>query len=95
MSAPIESLPAPRVAFEAGMHTGEGPVWDARTGRLHCVDCTNPAIWTFDADGRPVDRMALAERIGFVALTERPGRLVAGLRTGLYLIDLDEALPAA
>lgn len=74
--------------FEAGMHTGEGPLWDHRTGTLHCVDSTNPALWSFDASGRVLDRMALAERIGFVVLTDALDVLIAGLRTGLHRIDL-------
>lgn len=78
---------APTVFFEAGMQTGEGPLWDPRSQTLWCVDSTNPSIWRFSEETGAVDRMALPERIGFVALTEIPGRLVAGLETGLYHVD--------
>lgn len=80
----------PRVIFEAGMETGEGPLWDHRVQRLYCVDSTNPAIWVFDAEGHVVDRMALPERIGFVVLTEQTNTLIAGLSTGVFRIDLEK-----
>ena len=80
----------PEVFFEAGMNTGEGPVWDHRTATLYCVDSTNPAIWAFAQDGRVLDRMALPERIGFIALTESPGCFIAGLQTGLFDISLSD-----
>lgn len=75
-----------RTLFEAGMETGEGPLWDHRTQQLYCVDSTNPAIWVFDEDGHPKDRMALPEQIGFVALTPDVDVLIAGLQTGVFLI---------
>tara|TARA_R110000850_G_scaffold38797_5_gene100879 strand:- start:447 stop:1316 length:870 start_codon:yes stop_codon:yes gene_type:complete len=77
----------PRVLFEAGFETGEGPVWDARLACLHCVDSTNPALWTFNADGTVLDRIALPQCIGFAALTNDPNRLVVGLEDGLYILD--------
>jgi sugar lactone lactonase YvrE len=76
------------VFFEAGLDTGEGPLWDGRTGTLLCVDSTNPAIWRFSPEGRVLDRMSLPERIGFAALTDADGVLVCGLRTGLHRVDL-------
>lgn len=78
-----------RVLFEAGMDTGEGPLWDHRTGTLYCVDSTNPGIWAFEADGTCVDRMALPERIGFIALTDTAGVFIAGLKTGLFRVTLE------
>lgn len=78
----------PDVFFEAGLDTGEGPVWDDRDGTLYCVDSTNPAIWSFEQDGRVRDRMALPERIGFLALTEQQGTFIVGLKTGLYVVRL-------
>lgn len=75
-----------RVFFEAGLDTGEGPIWDARTQTLYCVDSTNPAIWSFAPDGTVRDRMALPERVGFLALTEDEGTFVAGLKTGLFVV---------
>lgn len=77
------------VFFEAGMQTGEGPIWDPRNSMLYCVDSTNPSIWVFSPEGRVVDRMALPDRIGFVVLSATPGVLVAGLKSGLFQIDLE------
>lgn len=73
--------------FEAGLETGEGPVWDTRIECLHCVDSTNPSVWTFDADGGVIDRIALPQCIGFVALTEDTNVLIVGLEDGLYLLN--------
>ncbi|WP_380058053.1 SMP-30/gluconolactonase/LRE family protein [Falsihalocynthiibacter sp. SS001] len=73
--------------FEAGLETGEGPVWDARLQCLYCVDSTNPSVWMFDADGGVLDRIALPQCIGFVALTENTNLLIVGLEDGLYLLD--------
>ena len=78
----------PDLIFDAGMETGEGPLWDHRRGVLHCLDSTNPAVWTFDAEGRVLGRTSLPERIGFVALTPEEEVLVAGLETGLFALGL-------
>jgi len=78
----------PEVFFEAGLDTGEGPIWDTRSGSLYCVDSTNPALWKFSPDGRVLDRMALPERIGFAALSDSEDVLICGLKSGLYRIDM-------
>ncbi|WP_226782446.1 SMP-30/gluconolactonase/LRE family protein [Oceaniglobus trochenteri] len=77
----------PELLFEAGLETGEGPLWDARISCLYCVDSTNPALWVFDAGGKVIDRIALPQPIGFAALTDSVDRLVVGLADGLYLLD--------
>lgn len=79
----------PVVWFEAGMQTGEGPVWDDRLNCLWCVDSTNPAVWQFDAKGRPLDRIALPQAVGFVCLTDRDGHLLIGLEDGVYVLRQD------
>lgn len=68
--------------------TGESPLWDHRTGMLHWVDIRGPAILTFDPRTGATTRIPVAEEVGFVALTAVPGRLVAGMQSGLFLVDL-------
>lgn len=76
----------PCVLFEAGMQTGEGPIWDDRRACLWCVDSTNPAVWQFDAEGRPLDRIALPQCVGFVCLSDRDDTLLVGLEDGIYTL---------
>jgi sugar lactone lactonase YvrE len=80
----------PRLLFEAGMQTGEGPVWDDRQQRLLCVDSTNPAVWVFDSGGRPLDRIALPQAAGFVCLTEAPDTVLVGLEDGIHALHLTD-----
>lgn len=78
----------PQVFFEAGLNTGEGPIWDVHSETLFCVDSTNPSIWRFSQDGKVLDRMSLPERIGFAALTGEDGVLICGLKTGIYRVNM-------
>jgi xylono-1,5-lactonase len=68
--------------------TGEAPLWDHRIGRLHWVDIRGPAVLTLDPQSGITVRVPLSEAVGFVALTKDPGRLVAGLKSGLAMLDL-------
>lgn len=80
---------SPEVVLPCGTITGEGPVWDRRTGLLHFIDCKHPAIWTFNPQTGDNERLRLSERIGFVSLTEDPKVMVAGLEAGLVKISLE------
>ncbi len=75
-----------RLAVPSGCVLGEGPVWDHRTATLYWVDIKAPAVWRLDAEG--VRRTDMREPVGFVALTEEPGVLLAGFKSGLSLLDL-------
>jgi len=77
------------VFFEAGMETGEGPIWDPRNGTLYCVDSTNPALWAFVPGSNEVRRYALPQQVGFAALTYKVDTVVLGLEDGLYAYDLN------
>lgn len=81
----IES--AVQVAVPCGCRLGEGALWDHRTQRFYWVDIVAPAIWWFDASGESARRDA-PEQVGFVALTPDENVLLAGLKSGLALIDL-------
>jgi sugar lactone lactonase YvrE len=68
---------------------GEGPVWDHRIDRLHWVDIHAPAILTLDPTTGFTVRRPMPQTVGFVALTEDPAVVVAGLRDGLYRVMLE------
>jgi sugar lactone lactonase YvrE len=76
---------AATVVLACGSLLGEGPVWDERTGTLVFIDIKDPAVWRFRPATGEYDRRALAERIGFAALTGDPDILVLGLKSGLSL----------
>jgi sugar lactone lactonase YvrE len=76
------------VAIAAGALLGEGPRWDAATGRLLWVDIESHALHVFDP-ARGDDRaILLGNRVGAAAPTESGGVLVA-LAGGLAVVDLD------
>ncbi len=67
---------------------GEGPVWDHRSNLLHWVDIRAPAILTLDPATGMTIRRPMLEAVGFVALTDDPNVVVAGLQSGLYRVAL-------
>lgn len=75
------------VLVSCGCLLGEGPLWDHRRQRLFWVDIKAPAVWMRDAAGE-VSRYEAPERIGFVALTRDEHVLLAGLKSGLAMLDL-------
>ena len=93
-----ERLPA-ALALAAAAELGEGPVWDAREGRLVFVDILGRAVHHWTPGAASTDVRLLPAHVGAVALTERGGELVA-LPDGLHLLDPDggpelvAALPA-
>ena len=80
------------VAIHAGALLGEGPRWDAATGRLLWVDIEAGVLHVFDP-ARDEDRaIALGIRVGAAAPTESGGVLVA-LADRLGVVDLaDESV---
>ena len=77
------------VAIAAGALLGEGPRWDAATGRLLWVDIESHELHVFDP-ARGDDRaIALDDRVGAAAPTESGGVLVA-LAGRLAVVDLDD-----
>jgi sugar lactone lactonase YvrE len=67
---------------------GEGPIWDERTQTLYWVDIKAPAIWRLDPRSGERKTWPLQHRVGAIALREQGG-LVAALKPGFALIDLD------
>ena len=78
---------APRVAAACGCALGEGALWDHRDERLYWVDIVAPAIWWLERNGE-TSRRNSPEPTGFVVLTPNENVLLAGLKSGLALIDL-------
>lgn len=84
MSA-VETAARPRT------EVGEGPLWDVEAGVLWWVDIKRPAILRFDPRSGAVERWAVPERIGFLALRRDGPGFVAGLKSGLAVVTLDGA----
>ncbi len=70
-------------------HVGEGPIWDARIGRLHYVDITGRGLITLDPATGFSLRRPMPEMIGFVVLTRDPRFVVGGFHGGLRRVDLE------
>lgn len=80
-------MTAVELVFAARALVGEGPFWEARTGRLHWVDIERHQIHQLDpASG--VDVCVTVDRAVGTALprTDAPG-WIAGLRDGVALLD--------
>ena len=88
MTKPEVYARTPHVAVPCGCVVGEGALWDHRTGTFLWVDIKDPSIWRYwPANGRH-ERVAVAERVGFVALTTDPDIVIAGFKTGLVRVHL-------
>jgi sugar lactone lactonase YvrE len=66
--------------------TGESPVWVADQGLLIFVDIPGRRLYRFNPESKQLDVLSVAEDIGCVAVS-RDGGYVAGLRTGIWLLD--------
>ncbi|MCO6188473.1 SMP-30/gluconolactonase/LRE family protein [Rhizobium sp. L1K21] len=67
---------------------GESPVWDERIGRLYWVDGARRLIRYLDYAEDRLSEVEMPSMVGCVGLTEDVGRLITGLRDGIYLVDL-------
>lgn len=88
MTHPLVHPETPRLAVACGCLLGEGPVWDARRAALFWVDIKNPAVWRFEPETGHSSRLPVAERVGFVALTQDPDWVIAGFKSGLARLNL-------
>jgi len=62
---------------------GEGPWWDAATGRLWWIDILGHRIRCADLDGREEPPIDTGSDVGF-AVPDEDGGIIAGLREGLF-----------
>jgi sugar lactone lactonase YvrE len=88
MTHPVVHPETPRVAVASACTVGEGALWDHRTGTVYWVDIKNPGVWRYQPETGQFSRIEVRERIGFVALTEDPGVVIAGFKSGLARLHL-------
>lgn len=76
------------VAYELGAELGEGPTWDARTGRLIVVDILRSRVHQLSPGGDQV--LQTAQHVG-AAKPRASGGLVVNLRDGVGCYSADGA----
>ena len=82
------TLPVADILYRHEAYVGEGPVWDARSGRLVWVDIPNNHDFTTDpADGSTTRREH--DRAVGVVLPRAAGGYVAALQDGFYALPDD------
>ena len=67
---------------------GESPLWSLGEGALYWVDVTAPCIYRLVLATRHLTRWSMPEAVGSIAF-RRSGGLVAGMRSGIYALDLE------
>ena len=76
------------VAAAGNAVLGESPIWSPDEAALYWVDIANPAVHRLDPATGERKRWFVETETGSIGLAG-PGRLVAGLRTGLHYLDLE------
>ena len=66
----------------------KGPLWDPRIDTLYWVDIVAGTVFAQAADAHQPTRIGVGAQVGCLGLTDDPPVLVAGMRTGWYLLDL-------
>ena len=79
------------VVTAAGAELGEGPVWDARSGRLAWVDITANRLHLTDTATGATDTIELPLAVGAVA-PRAAGGFVAALQDGFWVVGEGPAL---
>ncbi|MGH1493577.1 MAG: SMP-30/gluconolactonase/LRE family protein, partial [Acidimicrobiales bacterium] len=74
------------VALDARDSLGEGPWWDQRSGELLRVDILQRFIHRWNPATGSTSSLDVGEDVGFAVPTQG-GNLIAGLRSGLSIID--------
>ncbi len=74
------------LVYPANCRLGESPVWCAQSAELLFVDITGQSLHRFSPASGTLATFRVEEDIGFVAPT-RSGGFVAGLRSGVWLLD--------
>ena len=73
--------------LDARADLGEGPFWDARSGRLHWVDIRSGDLHSFDPHSGEDHSLSMGETIGCTAPRQAGGMILA-LRSGFAFLDL-------
>jgi sugar lactone lactonase YvrE len=76
------------VALDIRAELGECPVWSVEEQALYFVDIKGRALHRFEPISGGVTTMPVPEEIGCIGLM-RGGGFIAGLRSGLWLLDSD------
>lgn len=84
----MRTLPEAKLFVDARARLGEGPVWDARSGRLVWVDIEGRALHSTDPSTGATTSLPMPLPIG-VAVPRRSGGFVAALEDGFHAIDAD------
>ena len=79
------------VALDIKAELGESPVWSRENGVLYFIDIKGRAICSFDPLSGAHTSISLPEDVGCIGL-RRGGGFVAGLRSGLWLLDRSGSL---
>lgn len=79
-------VPEVRRLLDAESLLGEGPSWDAARGVLWFVDIKRHRLWHYDPATGSNSFAEAPDQIGW-ALPAEDGRLLCGLKDGLYLFD--------
>ena len=74
------------LVLDARCQLAESPVWCAQSNRLLFVDITGRRLFKFDPESQALETSAIEEDIGCVA-PEKGGGFVAGLRSGIWILD--------
>jgi len=75
----------PTPLLDCRCELGEGPFWDARTGRLHWVDILGCRLHGCREDGSDLRSLAVPSHLG--AAAPWPGGFIAATRDGLGLLE--------
>jgi sugar lactone lactonase YvrE len=77
------------LVVDAHALVGEGPIWDARSGRLVWIDIIGSKVhWYSPSDGRATE-LPTPKRVGSVA-PRSSGGLVVALEDGFWLLEADD-----
>ena len=82
------TLPEAELFVDARARLGEGPVWDARSGRLIWVDIEGAALHSTHPETGETTTLPMPSPIG-IAVPRQSGGFVAALEDGFHAIDTD------
>jgi sugar lactone lactonase YvrE len=82
------TLPEAELFVDARARLGEGPVWDARSGRLIWVDIEGAALHSTHPETGDTTTQPMPSPIG-IAVPRQSGGFVAALEDGFHAIDPD------
>jgi sugar lactone lactonase YvrE len=84
----VRTLPEAELFVDARARLGEGPVWDARSGRLIWVDIEGAALHSTHPETGETTTLPMPMPIG-IAVPRQSGGFVAALEDGFYAIGTD------